>query len=487
MKNVLLTIIVPIYNKEDLLKQCLDSFANKEFVGCLEVLAIDDGSVDNSLSIALEYSNRYPEIYRVIQKKNGGVGSVMNLGLQYAMGKYIKEVDADDYIDADALKNLLHFLENCNSDIVITPFEDVDGSGNHIKSHFITGLKYGQEYLLDRAYNKLEICIQSLIVRKDLLTEKNFRFEETRYYVDMQLVCESIYYAETCVVLKDILYFYRLNQSEQSVSLKSYVKNKESFSRQVLLSLKRYLCGKANRSLSDFRRNICRKWAYVYSSMLYIIYLMDKSQKSNTECREFDLLLEKEYPEIYFETGKNTLVQELRKENFKNIEGYKAKIAKTIEDLQGIGKKALSLGELCSLELDGSDSFALYKLQKQRDKQSILFRLLNQWLMNYQNGIRIENYLLAQGFHKIAIYGCGMLGDRLYQELIDSGVEVAYGIDQRGTAIIPNLQIYRLQDCIKEVDGIIVTVIPEFSEIRRSLKEKVTCPIISLEDVIYRS
>lgn len=487
MMDILLTIIVPIYNKEDLLKQCLDSFAKEEFVGDLEVLAIDDGSTDNSLSIALEYSNCYPEIYKVIKKKNGGVGSVMNLGLQHAVGKYIKEVDADDYVDTDALKNLLHLLKNCNSDIVIVPFEDVDESGNHIKTHFITGLKYGQEYLLDKAYNRIEISIQSLIVRKNLLTERKFCFEETKYYVDMQLVCESIYYAATCVVSKDVLYFYRLNQSEQSVNLKNYVKNRESFSRQVELSLKRYLHSRANGVLSDFKRSICKNMACGYSSMLYIIYLMDESQESNARCSEFDSLLEKEYPEIYLEVGKHALVRELRNESFRNIEIYKAKVAKTIEDIQSIGKRNISLGELCSLELDGSDGIVLYRLQKQRDKQNLYLRLLNQWLMNYQHGVRIENYLLNQGFHRIAIYGCGMLGERLYQELADSEVHVAYGIDQKGVAISPNLRTYTLQDYIEEVDGIIITVIPEFSEIRRSLREKVTCPIISLEDVIYRS
>lgn len=483
---MLLTIIVPIYNKEALLRQCLDSFAAKDFVGRLEVLAIDDGSKDNSLAVALEYNKKYPEIYKVIPKKNGGVGSVMNIGIQHAVGKYIKEVDADDYVYTDGLRSLLTFLEQCDTDLVLTHFQEINEAGEYLRSHYMTRIEYGKEYFLEEILNAVEIYIPTLTVRREMLTEHNFLFEETRYYVDMQLIGDCIYYASTCMVLNNLLYCYRVNQEEQSVSLKSYIKNQLSFRRQTELSLERF-CHAQMENLLDIKKSKCKAMASLYSSMLYIIYLMDKSQESNARCRELDSLLEKRYPEIYFEVGKHALVRELRNESFRNIEIYKAKVAKTIEEVQSIGKGNISLGELCSLELDSGDSLVLYKLQKQRDKQSLYLRLLNKWLMNYQHGIRIENYLLNQGFHKIAIYGCGMLGERLYQELADSKIYVAYGIDQKGIAISPNLQTYTLQDFVEEVDGIIISVISEFSAIRRSLRQKVTCPIISLEDVIYRS
>ena len=128
MENRILTVIIPIYNKQNLLRQCLDSFAVKSFTGRLEVLAIDDGSSDASLSIALEYNMVYPEIFKVIHKENGGVGSVMNTGLKNASGKYIKEVDADDYVHSDAMEDLLNFLGQCDSDMVLNPFEEVDAS-----------------------------------------------------------------------------------------------------------------------------------------------------------------------------------------------------------------------------------------------------------------------------------------------------------------------------------------------------------------------
>ena len=94
-----ISVIVPIYNTEKYLAKCLDSLINQTFQS-LEIILIDDGSIDNSGKICDEYALNDDRI-KVIHKENGGVSSARNAGLDLATGSYIAFVDPDDYIDPD--------------------------------------------------------------------------------------------------------------------------------------------------------------------------------------------------------------------------------------------------------------------------------------------------------------------------------------------------------------------------------------------------
>ena len=100
--NKLFTIAVPAYNMELYLKRCLDSILLPKLQNSLEVILINDGSKDNTLSIARHYEKQYPEMLKVIDKTNGGWGSAINCEIQEATGKYFKILDADDWFDSKA-------------------------------------------------------------------------------------------------------------------------------------------------------------------------------------------------------------------------------------------------------------------------------------------------------------------------------------------------------------------------------------------------
>src|SRR5574344_1213565 len=107
--NKILTIIIPTYNMEKYLRRCLDSLIiDEEGMKQLEVLVINDGSKDSSSQIAHEYQDKYPDMFRVIDKENGGHGSCCNVGLREAKGKYIRFLDSDDWFDQ---KNFPKFIE----------------------------------------------------------------------------------------------------------------------------------------------------------------------------------------------------------------------------------------------------------------------------------------------------------------------------------------------------------------------------------------
>lgn len=133
----LLTIVIPTYNMQDYLHRCLDSLVleDEQLMSQLEVLVINDGSKDNSSTIAHEYENKYPATFRVIDKENGNYGSCVNRGVKEAVGKYIKILDADDWFDTQNFEMFLHFLQNTDADLIISDFEKVKRTGIVIKTY----------------------------------------------------------------------------------------------------------------------------------------------------------------------------------------------------------------------------------------------------------------------------------------------------------------------------------------------------------------
>ena len=146
----LLTVVIPAYNAEAYLAYTLDSLCGafqsnrtagktgdaerQNLLEKLEILVIDDGSKDETGKIADGYAGQYPEIVRVIHKENGGHGSGINCGIREARGRYLKVVDADDWVDPEAFLNLLAALENSQDDAVVSGFywRFDNGSGDHI-------------------------------------------------------------------------------------------------------------------------------------------------------------------------------------------------------------------------------------------------------------------------------------------------------------------------------------------------------------------
>ena len=100
MKEILASVIVPIYNVESYLDKCLQSLQDNSFDG-LEILLVNDGSTDNSERIAKSYVEKNPTLFRLLSKKNGGLSSARNYGIEHASGKYLIFIDSDDFVTED--------------------------------------------------------------------------------------------------------------------------------------------------------------------------------------------------------------------------------------------------------------------------------------------------------------------------------------------------------------------------------------------------
>lgn len=125
------------------------------------------------------------------------------------------------------------------------------------------------------------------------------------------------------------------------------------------------------------------------------------------------------------------------------------------------------------------------KAQAMSDKHLALFLMMNQWVRVKQEGKNLSSYFVKNGYKKIAIYGMSYAGETLLEELKNSEVEIAYGIDKNADGIYADVDIVSADDNLEDVDAIVVTAITFFDEIEEKLSQKIICPIISLEDILY--
>lgn len=130
---------------------------------------------------------------------------------------------------------------------------------------------------------------------------------------------------------------------------------------------------------------------------------------------------------------------------------------------------------------------SLSKTNNLSDKHLALFLMMNQWVKVKQEGKDLSEYFETNGYKRIAIYGMSYAGETLLDELRESKVEVAYGIDNRADSIYLDLDIVTMEDTFEEVDAIVVTAITFYEEIAEKLEKKLKCPILSLEDILYEA
>lgn len=128
---------------------------------------------------------------------------------------------------------------------------------------------------------------------------------------------------------------------------------------------------------------------------------------------------------------------------------------------------------------------SINKSQSMSDKHLALFLMMNQWVKVKQDGKNLAAYLKKNGYSKIAIYGMSYAGETFLNELKGTEIEVAYGIDKKAEGIYADINVVTMDQYLDKVDAVVVTAITFFDEIRRQLEEKLECPIISLEDVLY--
>lgn len=152
-------------------------------------------------------------------------------------------------------------------------------------------------------------------------------------------------------------------------------------------------------------------------------------------------------------------------------------IISVLSALAGATAGAAAVGKITSQRTEKTQAYA--------EKCIALFQMMNRWVKVKQEGKNLSAYFEGEGYKTIAIYGMSFVGETLLDELKDTGIQVAYGIDQNADSIFSDIDVITAEDKLGDVDAIVVTAISFFNEIEEKLADKVSCPIISLEDVLY--
>ena len=223
--GVKISILVPIYNVEKYLRQCLDSILAQSFSE-FEVICINDGSTDSSLAIINEYARRDGRI-KLIDKPNTGYGDSMNLGLLCAKGKYIGIVEPDDFINNLMYENLYSIAERNNADVVKSDYYLYSSDNMCRKAGKISKLHSGK-LLNSQKYPKLltlQPTIWSAIYKKEFLEKFDIKFLPTKgaSYQDTSFSFKVMALAERVVLTDKAYLYYRVDNMMSSVHSKDKV------------------------------------------------------------------------------------------------------------------------------------------------------------------------------------------------------------------------------------------------------------------------
>ena len=223
--KALISIIVPIYNVEKYLRQCLDSIQDQTYQN-FECLLINDGSSDNSADICREYVSKDSR-FRYIEKENGGVSSARNLGIEHSKGEYITFIDSDDWVDSDYLEVLYTALIDENADISVSTYKRFHMADNCWYVHsFQRGYEkrvFTNQELIDEFidldtfdYSYRYVC--GKLVRKCLLDKIAFN-EMTTLGEDMEFWLKLYLISNKVVFVNRDSYIYRLDNVDRHFGL----------------------------------------------------------------------------------------------------------------------------------------------------------------------------------------------------------------------------------------------------------------------------
>lgn len=217
----MISIIVPFYNVEQYIKKCIESIKSQTYTD-FECLLIDDGSVDNSYSNALE-SIQGDSRFRIIQQENKGQGGARNRGLDLARGEYISFVDSDDFLDLTFLEKLLATLLSEGADIVGCPLRRLSADGQLILQE-----KIKQDAIVDQ-----EAIFDYLVINPSPCNKlysrsawEGIRFPEGRYYEDLATLHRLSQKVSKIVETDEVSYnylFFRAKSTMNTFSTRHFI------------------------------------------------------------------------------------------------------------------------------------------------------------------------------------------------------------------------------------------------------------------------
>lgn len=221
-----ISVVVPVYNVEKYLKECIDSIINQTLED-IEIICVNDGSTDSSLEILNNYAKKDSRII-VINKSNSGYGHTMNMGLNAASGEYIGIIESDDFADKNMFEDLYKLAKEYDADIVKGDWYNYWSKNkfarknNRISSAKALKLTNSKQ---DKSLLRINPSVWSAIYKKDFLNKYNIRFLETpgASYQDLAFSFKVFALAEKVILTDKAYLYYRQDNMNSSVKSKTKV------------------------------------------------------------------------------------------------------------------------------------------------------------------------------------------------------------------------------------------------------------------------
>ena len=292
-ENSLISIVIPVYNAEKYLEQCLNSIQNQTYKN-FEVILVNDGSMDHSESICMDFV-KVDTRFKYFTKVNGGASSARNFGLDYVLGDFITFIDADDWVDENHLEVLLNNIKENNSDMAVSSIKKFDNVRNFEFRVYSKQEKYllnynklnREEFLvilpkLIHASNSYKIAVSKLF-KKELVTD--VRFDESIVYgEDLDFFFKLYNKVNSISYVDEVTYIYRLHDESFSSKFgqlhmeQELAIYKKMYERIEELGLPTIHYVNTLRNLLDYRKD------YLDNRDLYNEYFdfLEKIEKKNT-------------------------------------------------------------------------------------------------------------------------------------------------------------------------------------------------------------
>lgn len=219
----ILSFIVPSYNCSTFLPKCIGSMLHPELLEQLEIIIVNDGSTDDTAFVAEGFVEKHPQTVRLINQENKGHGGALNTGCAAALGKYLKVIDADDWVETDSLPAFLESLRNCSSDVVLTHHYTRDISTGEVKNWKSYPKTFGKAYTLEHIMLQPQnfdrsLTFHGITYRTKFYQAQRISLSEKVFYEDHEYATFACCRADTLTPLDLFIYHYRIGDVQQSVS-----------------------------------------------------------------------------------------------------------------------------------------------------------------------------------------------------------------------------------------------------------------------------
>ncbi len=240
-----ISVIVPVYQSEKYLKQCVDSILGQTYKD-IEIILVDDGSTDESGTICDDYASGYSNI-NAYHQQNMGVSNARNRGIDLAKGELLVFVDSDDFIAPQILECAASAFQNTDIDMFLFGFQTVDKNGYRLDQAYMPGIKQGRHAieairpeLLHLLHSHTLSAIGCKVYRCSIIKQQKIKYEEKwTFYEDMYFCLNYMKHCKQIYISNSRSYYYRQNHT-QSLSAQ-YVANKYVSVSQTLQLFRRLL------------------------------------------------------------------------------------------------------------------------------------------------------------------------------------------------------------------------------------------------------